>query len=184
MLKTLRALHTPELLQVLASMGHGDEIALVDSNFPAVSHAQRLVRLDGADLTSTLEACLQLMPLDHFVKESAFRMQQAHAPEEVPEVQKACQEIIDRMEERPVPFTAISREAFYERARQAFAVVVTGEQRPYGCILLKKGVVFPVPVEPPRAELEGHGQGEDLTEKISLSAEVGVNGGSRHGYRR
>lgn len=149
MLKTLTAMHTPELLHTLASMGHGDEIALVDSNFPAVSLAQRLVRLDGADLAPVLEACLQLMPLDNFVKESAFRMRQVHAPDEIPDVQKACQEIIDRFEGKHVELTGIPREAFYDRARKAFAVVITGEQRPYGCILLKKGVVFPVPVPAP-----------------------------------
>jgi L-fucose mutarotase len=143
MLKTLSVLHSPELLHTLASMGHGDEIALVDSNFPAVSTAQRIVRLDGADLATALEACLQLFPVDTFVKDAAFRMQQVHAPDEIPEVQQTCQKIIDKAEGRSVPLKGISREAFYERARKAFAVLVTGEQRPYGCILLKKGVVFP-----------------------------------------
>jgi L-fucose mutarotase len=143
MLKTLSVLHTPDLLHTLASMGHGDEIALVDANFPTVSNARRIVRLDGADLATALEACLQLFPLDTFVKDAAFRMQQVHAPDEIPEVQKTCQKIIDKAEGRPVEMKGISREAFYERTRQAFAVLVTSEQRPYGCILLKKGVVFP-----------------------------------------
>jgi L-fucose mutarotase len=143
MLKTLSVLHTPELLHTLASMGHGDEIALVDANFPTVSNAKRIVRLDGTDLATALEACLQLLPLDTFVPDAAFRMQQVHAPDEIPEVQKACQRIIDKAEGRTVPMKGISREAFYERTRQAFAVLVTSEQRLYGCILLKKGVVFP-----------------------------------------
>jgi L-fucose mutarotase len=146
MLKTLTVLHTPELLHTLASMGHGDEIALVDSNYPAVSTGQRVIRLDGASLAETLEACLQLMPLDNFVQEPALRMQQVHAPEEIPEVQQTCQKIIDRAEGKHVPLAGIPREAFYERSRQAFAVLITGEQRPYGCILLKKGVVFPASV--------------------------------------
>jgi L-fucose mutarotase/ribose pyranase (RbsD/FucU family) len=80
MLKTLSALHTPELLHVLALMGHGDEVALVDCNFPAASMAQRLVRLDGACLPAALEACMQLLPLDTFVDKPAFRMMQVHAP--------------------------------------------------------------------------------------------------------
>src|SRR5258708_36511825 len=67
MLKTLHVLHTPDLLHVLASMGHGDGIALVERHFPAVSMAQRLVRLDGAHLPAALEACMQLLPLDTFV---------------------------------------------------------------------------------------------------------------------
>jgi L-fucose mutarotase len=80
MLKTLSVLHTPELLHVLASMGHGDEVALVDCNFPAASTAQRLVRLDGAHLPAALEACMQLLSLDTFVDKPALRMMQVHAP--------------------------------------------------------------------------------------------------------
>jgi L-fucose mutarotase len=143
MLKTLSVLHTPELLHTLASMGHGDELALVDSNFPATSVARRLVRLDGADLPSALEACLQLFPLDTFVKEPAIRMMQVHAPDEIPEVQQICQKIIDESEGKHQKLAGISREAFYERAHNAYAVVITGEARIYGCILIKKGVVFP-----------------------------------------
>jgi L-fucose mutarotase len=142
MLKTLNALHTPELLHVLASMGHGDEIALVDCNYPAVSHALRLVRLDGSSLTAALEACLQLLPLDTFVEKPVFRMLQVHAPDEIPEVQQECQKIIDRCEGRHVQLEGIPREEFYERARKAFAIVYTCEPRGYGCLLLKKGVIF------------------------------------------
>jgi len=143
MLKKLNILHTPDLLHVLASMGHGDEIALVDANFPAVTMAQRLVRLDGADLPSAVEACMELMPLDTFVDQPALRMMQVHAPGEVPEVQQICQRIIDQAEGRHVELAGIRREEFYERARKAFAVVATSERRVYGCLLLKKGVVFP-----------------------------------------
>jgi L-fucose mutarotase len=143
MLKTLSVLHTPDLLHTLASMGHGDELALVDSNFPAVSIARRLVRLDGADLPSALEACMRLFPLDTFVNEPAIRMMQVHAPDEIPEVQQICQKIIDESEGKHCKLAGIPREAFYERARNAYAVVITGEARTYGCILIKKGVVFP-----------------------------------------
>lgn len=143
MLKTLSVLHTPELLHILASMGHGDEIAIVDANFPVITNAQRLVRFDGTDLPSVLEATLQLLPLDTFVDEPVARMMQVHAPDEVPEVQKICQVIIDKAEGRRVRVAGITREAFYERARKAFAIVATGELRLYGCILLKKGVIFP-----------------------------------------
>ncbi|MGO4869184.1 MAG: RbsD/FucU family protein [Roseiarcus sp.] len=141
MLKTLTKLHTPELLHALASMGHGDELALVDSNFPAAYNARRLVRLDGADLPDVLSACLQLMPLDTFVKDPALRMEVVGAPEETPEVQKICQQTIDKWEGRHVPLVGIERHAFYERSRQAFAIVATGEQRTYGCLIIKKGVV-------------------------------------------
>jgi L-fucose mutarotase len=143
MLKTLSVLHTPELLHALASMGHGDEVALVDCHFPAVSVAQRLVRLDGADLPAALAACLHLIPLDTFVDDAAVRMLQVHAPDEIPEVQLLCQQVIDAAESKPVKLVGISRQAFYERARKAYAVIATGEQRTYGCILIKKGVVLP-----------------------------------------
>jgi len=142
MLKTLNVLHTPELLHALASMGHGDEIALVDCHFPSVSVARRLVRLDGASLPDAVAACLHLMPLDTFVPHPALRMLQVHAPEEIPEVQQLCQEQIDLAEKKRVEMLGVSREEFYERARAAYAVVATGEQRTYGCILLKKGVVL------------------------------------------
>jgi L-fucose mutarotase len=142
MLKTLSVLHTPELLHVLASMGHGDEIALVDCNYPAVSNAKRLVRLDGSCLPAALEACMQLLPLDTFVEKPAFRMMQVHAPEEIPGVQQECQKIIDKCEGRHVQLEGISREEFYERAKKAFAIVYTSEPRGYGCLLLKKGVIF------------------------------------------
>ena len=143
MLKTLSPLHTPELLHVLASMGHGDELAIVDRNFPAVSNAQRLVRLDGADLPQVLKACLQLFPLDTFVKDPALRMEVVDQPDEVPEVQRLCQEIVHEAENRPVLLIGIERYAFYERARRAFAIIATSEARPYGCFLFKKGVIFP-----------------------------------------
>ncbi|MDA8249216.1 MAG: fucose-binding protein [Rhodospirillales bacterium] len=142
MLKTLTRLHTPELLHVLASMGHGDEVALVDCHFPAVSMAQRLVRLDGADLPDALAACLHLMPLDNFVPDPALRMEMADDPARVPEVQALCQPIIDKAEGRPMPLVGIERHAFYARAKQAYAIIATGEMRTYGCLLLKKGVVL------------------------------------------
>lgn len=143
MLKGLTRLHTPELLHVLASMGHGDEIALVDCHFPAVSMARRLVRLDGASLPEAVSACLRLMPLDSFVPDPALRMEMAHAPSEIPDVQAECQRIIDAAEGKHMPLAGIERHAFYERAQHAYAILATGEVRTYGCLLFKKGVVLP-----------------------------------------
>jgi len=116
---------------------------LVDAHFPAVSMARRLVRLDGADLPAALDACLALMLLDSFVDDPALRMEVVGKPAEVPEVQHLCQEVIDRREGRGVKLVGIERHAFYARAQAAFAIVATGELRPYGCLLLKKGVVVP-----------------------------------------
>ena len=98
MLKNLTSLHTPELLHTLASMGHGDDIVIVDAHFPAVSMAQRLVRLDGVSGPAALDAILQLVPLDTFVDDPALRMEVVGKPDEVPDVQKEFQSVIDKRE--------------------------------------------------------------------------------------
>jgi L-fucose mutarotase len=142
MLKNLSPLHTPELLHTLASMGHGDDLAIVDAHFPAVTMAKRLVRLDGIPAPAVLEACLRLIPLDNFVEDPALRMEVVNEPDLIPEVQKEFQRVIDQEEGRHLPLSKLERHAFYERARSAYAVVATGELRPYGCVLIKKGVVL------------------------------------------
>ena len=142
MLKNLSRLHTPDLLHTLASMGHGDDLVIVDAHFPAVSTAQRLVRLDGVDAPAALEACLRLIPLDTFVDDPALRMEVVRNPDEIPEVQNEFQKVIDQEEGKHVPLAKIERHAFYERAKKAYAIVSTGELRPYGCVLIKKGVVL------------------------------------------
>jgi L-fucose mutarotase len=143
MLKNLGPLHTPELLHTLASMGHGDDIVIVDAHFPAVSMAKRLIRLDGVTAPAALEACLQLIPLDSFVDDPALRMEVVHDPNEIPEVQQAFQKVIDQQEGKHVPLATIERFAFYDRAKQAFAIIATGELRTYGCVIIKKGVILP-----------------------------------------
>ena len=142
MLKNLSRLHTPDLLHTLASMGHGDDLVIVDAHFPAVSMAQRLVRLDGVDAPAALEACLRLIPLDTFVDDPALRIEVVGNPDEIPEVQNEFQKVIDQEEGKHVPLVKIERYAFYERAKKAYAIVSTGELRPYGCVLIKKGVVL------------------------------------------
>jgi L-fucose mutarotase len=141
MLKNHSPLHTPDLLYMLASMGHGDDLAIVDAHFPADSMAQRLIRLDGANATDTLRACLELIPLDTFVPDPALRMQVVDNPEEVPPIQYEFQKIVNEVEGREVPLKPIERFGFYERAKAAYAIILTGELRTYGCILVKKGVV-------------------------------------------
>ncbi|HXW28613.1 MAG TPA: RbsD/FucU domain-containing protein, partial [Xanthobacteraceae bacterium] len=141
-LKNLSPLLNADLLHALASMGHGDELAIVDAHFPAASMARRLVRIDGASAPQVLAACLSLMPLDTFVECPANRMELVHAPDEVPEVAHDFQRAIDAAEARHLPLGKIERHAFYKRAQQAYAIVATGERRPYGCILITKGVVL------------------------------------------
>jgi L-fucose mutarotase len=142
MLKGLDPLLAPDLLYVLAQMGHGDEIALVDRNFPAVSVAQRLVRLDGCDLATAAKAMLSVLPLDTFVARPLAAMDVVDSPGTVPEVQQEIYDVARNAEGRDIDVERLERFAFYERARQAFAVVATSEARPYGCVLFVKGVIF------------------------------------------
>lgn len=141
MLKGLDPLLDADLLYVLAAMGHGDELALVDRNFPAASTARRLVSLPGADVTAAAGAILSVMPLDTFVDEPIVRMEVVRAPTEITPIHADVLSVCEAVEKRPLEMGSISREEFYERARQAFAVVATSERRPYGCFLLRKGVV-------------------------------------------
>lgn len=143
-LKGIDPLLSPELLAILAAMGHGDELAIVDAHFPAAACARRLVRIPGADSERVLAAVLSLFPLDSFVAEPAVRMEVVGDPEAEPPVCRAFRELLAQAEGRPVPLARLERHAFYARAREAFAVVQTGERRFYGNILLRKGVI-PLP---------------------------------------
>ena len=141
MLKLLDPLLGPDLLHALAAMGHGDEIAVVDANFPAAGLARRLVRLDGVDAPRVLAAVLTLLPLDDFVPAPLTTMAVVGEPGAVPALVRDFVALAQRSEAREVAALAIEREAFYERARGAFAIVQTGETRLYGNVLLRKGVV-------------------------------------------
>jgi L-fucose mutarotase len=143
MLKGLHPLLGPELLHVLAAMGHGDEIGVVDANFPATGLGQRVIRLDGVSAPAVLEALLTLLPLDHFVEHALTTMAVVGAPLAEPEVAAEFGALASRAEGREVARQALPREQFYERARQAFALVQCGERRLYGNVLLRKGVVAP-----------------------------------------
>jgi L-fucose mutarotase len=141
MLKGLDPLLPPDLLHALAAMGHGDELALVDRNYPATSTSQRLIRLDGADTAAAARAILSLLPLDTFVPEPLLRMEVVGSPDEVTPVQRGLAGIASEIEGREVAMGSVERFAFYERSRGAFATVITGEDAPYACFLLIKGVI-------------------------------------------
>jgi L-fucose mutarotase len=143
MLKHVDPLIHPELLYALAAMGHGDELALVDRNYPAFSTDGRVLRLDGVDNRRAATAILEHFPLDTFVEEPLVRMEVVGAPDEVTPVQAEMLEVARAAEGRAVATGSLPRHDFYERARSAFAVVVTGEERPYSCVLLVKGVIGP-----------------------------------------
>lgn len=141
MLKGLSPLLTADLLHVLASMGHGDEIVLADANFPAASHARRLVSMPGVDAAQVLDAVLSVLPLDDFVDQAALTMQAVGDAAAVPPAVLEFDATLRR--HGCGPSAALERFAFYQRAAGAFAIVATGERRIYGNILLKKGVVKP-----------------------------------------
>jgi L-fucose mutarotase len=148
MLKNLDPLLTPELLGVLAAMGHGDELVLCDANFPADSVARttthgRPVRLAGADAPTAARAILSLLPLDEFVGVPVSRMEVSGEPETLPPVQQEVQAVVDAAAGRSLPMGSVERFAFYERARSTYAVVATGERRFWGCFTFTKGVVPP-----------------------------------------
>ena len=135
---------SPDLLHVLASMGHGDELAVVDANFPAASVAHALVRADGLAATDLVQAILSLMPLDTYAEDgAAFSMEVVGKPDETPPIVSSFQSIIDTTADHPSGIVPIERHAFYARAKSAFAIVATGETHLYGNLILKKGVVPP-----------------------------------------
>jgi L-fucose mutarotase len=143
MLRNIDPILSPDLLRILAAMGHGDEIVIADANFPADSCAQRLVRLDGVDAVRTLRAVLGIMPLDSFVADRAVSMAVVDDPAAIPPVVSMFQQAIDEVADHPAAIQPIERFAFYDRARAAYAIIQTGETRLYGNIILKKGVIFP-----------------------------------------
>ena len=148
MLKNLDPLLNADVLWALRAMGHGDDIVLCDTNFPADSIARETVlgeilRIDNASAGRVARAVLSVMPLDTFVDTPAERMEIVGKPDEVPPVQAEVQAEIDRAEGRFWPMGSIERFAFYERAKKAYCVVQTGERRFYGCFVFKKGVVAP-----------------------------------------
>lgn len=148
MLKGIDPLLNADVLQALRAMGHGDDVVLCDTNFPADSVARstvlgRLLRIENVTAPRAARAVLSVMPLDSFVDAPALRMEIVGKPDELPEVQREMQVEVDRAEGRSWPMGSIERFAFYEQAKQAYAVIVTGERRFYGCFIFKKGVIAP-----------------------------------------
>jgi L-fucose mutarotase len=140
-LKGIHPLLTPELLYAMAAMGHGDEIAIVDANFPAASLGPRLIEVRGASSPDLLDALLTRFPLDTSVIPAVFTMEVVGDPSAVPDPVMDFAEVFTRHRLDDCEIGTLERHAFYERARRAFALVRTGEMRPYGNILLVKGVV-------------------------------------------
>ena len=148
MLKGIDNRLNAEVLATLRAMGHGDVLIVADTNFPSDSVARatvtgQLLRMENLTAAEAMNAILSVLPLDTFVDDFAGRMEVVDKPEEVPPVQVEVQAEIDRAEGRFRPLPGIERFAFYDMARQAFAVIQTGERRFYGCFMLRKGVIPP-----------------------------------------
>lgn len=137
-----------DVIRALRAMGHGDDLVIADTNFPADSVARqtrlgKLLRMDNITAAEATEAILSVFPLDSFVEHPAERMEIMGKPGEIPPVQAEVQAAIDKAEGKSWPMGSIERFAFYERARHAYCVIVTGETRFYGCFVFKKGVIPP-----------------------------------------
>ena len=141
MLKGIPDLLSPDLLKVLAEMGHGDEIVLADGNFPSASMATRLLRSDGHGVPEILDAIMKLFPLDTFVAKPAVLMGVVPGDHYQPVIWQRFQEVITAQEPGFTGFETVDRFSFYERARRAYAIVATGEKARYANIILKKGIL-------------------------------------------
>lgn len=143
MLIGINPILTPDLLRHLRAMGHGDQLVIVDANFPAESSCQRIERLAGVSATEALDAILSVMPLDTYVEAPARTMQVVGNPDEVPEIAKDFQTIINKVADNPCKIQSVERHAFYGETQKTYCVIQTAEVRFYGNIILSKGVVPP-----------------------------------------
>ena len=146
MLKGINPLLNADVLHVLRAMGHGDDLIIADTNFPSDSVARqtvygRLLRID-APAADVVQAVLSVMPIDTFVNDAAARMEVVDEPETILPVMEEVQSQVSAMG-GPNPMLPIERFSFYDRAKQAYAVIQTGERRVYGCFAFRKGVIGP-----------------------------------------
>ena len=146
MLKGIDPRLSAEVVHALMLMGHGDDLVICDVNHPAATIAAettygRLIDMAGCDIPTATRAILRLMPLDTFVPAPVSRMQVVGNPDGVVPVFGRMQAVIDAAEGRPVQMQSLERFAFYEAAKRAFCIIRTADSGPYGCFILKKGVV-------------------------------------------
>lgn len=141
MLKNIPNILSPELLKILMEMGHGDELVIADGNFPAASIAQRLIRLDGHGVTEILDAILKFFPLDIYVDKPVGLMAVTPGDNVKPTIWEDYRKIIEESKEKFTDFESIERFKFYERAKNAYAIIATSESALYANIILKKGIV-------------------------------------------
>ena len=139
MLKGIPKIVSPQLLKVLSEMGHGDEIVIADGNFPAETMGKRVVRADGLGCVEMLRAVLTLIPLDTYAEEN-FILMQTKEDEPTPEIWAEYKTVANELDDN-LRLANTERFAFYERAKNAYAVIATGETAIYANIIVKKGVI-------------------------------------------
>lgn len=146
MLKGIDQRLSAEVVHVLMLMGHGDDLVICDVNHPAATIAAettygRLIDMAGCDIPAAARAILSLMPLDTFVPAPVARMQVVGDPDAQVPIFARMQAVVDQAEGRPVTIRALERFDFYAEAKRSFAIIRTADSGPYGCFILKKGVV-------------------------------------------
>lgn len=142
MLKGIDPLLNGDLLKILDDMGHGDQLLVVDRNYPAAASGKPVIRLGEVTITRALEAILSVFPLDSFVEHPLERMVVNDDPTITTTMQDAVLELARRGAGSDLNFGLVDRLDFYDRAKGCYAVVHTLERQPYGCFILHKGVIF------------------------------------------
>ncbi|MGO4624918.1 RbsD/FucU family protein [Ensifer sp. 2TAB8] len=143
MLKRIDPILSPELLYALRAMGHRHDIAIVDANFPCDGGDDRLIRLDGVEGPRVLEAIMGVFPLEEQEPHVAWRMIAENDPAKILPVFKDYAAVLEKSEGKAIELTAVEPDNFKDRVRAAHTVVVTGERRFYGGVILRKGVIAP-----------------------------------------
>lgn len=128
-----------DLLTMLYRMGHGDELVLADAHFPGESHGQRVVRADGLLIADLLDGLLPLITLDRYATHAVTMMGPVPGDQVDPQIAATYQHVITRHHPRISTIIAIDRQAFYQQARQAFAIVMTSDTKRYGNIIIRRG---------------------------------------------
>ena len=141
MLKNIPKILSPDLLKVLCEMGHGDEIVIADGNFPAAANANILIRADGVGAAAMLDAILEVLPLDQYDANNFVLMQRCEGDTADVSIWDEYSAILAKHEPKAT-ITHEERFAYYDRARKAYAIIATGEEKQYANIILKKGCVL------------------------------------------
>jgi L-fucose mutarotase len=141
MLIGIPSLLGPDFLATLRAMGHGDEIVIADGSFPAQTLAKRLICMEAADLPRMLKAVLSVMPVDESEPDPVVGMEVIGEPDAIVPAHEAIQNALDTLPDAAIKLTRVERFAFYERAKEAFAIIATGETLFYGNVIIRKGTV-------------------------------------------